>query len=137
MIKEPHINVAKGELGPCCSPKRRCKTPGASPTRTIIGNNMMALPRFEYHPNTMALPSTPGIVRERLITTEWTEVSNELRTPHQTPLIEIGVPSSKTPMKNPKVTMVHENRIDDEGFELRRTSEVSTVKGRSKPLATW
>jgi len=135
--KEPHINVTKGELEPCCSPNKRCKTPGASPTSTMIGNNNTALPRFEYHPNKMALPSTPGTVRERLITTECTEVSSELRTPHQTPLIEIGVPSSKTPMKNPKVTTVHENRMEDEGFELRKTSEVRTVKGRSKPLATW
>ena len=102
-----------------------------------MGSNMTALPKFVYHPNQSALPPTPGTLRERLITTEWTEVSNELRTPHQTPLMEIGVPSSRTPMKNPKVTIKHENRIDKEGFELRKTSEVSTVKGRSKPLATW
>jgi hypothetical protein len=102
-----------------------------------IGNNIIALPRFAYHPNKRALPPIPGTARERLITTEWTEVSNELRIPHQTPLTEIGVPSSKTPMKKPKVTMVHEKRIEEEGFELSKTSEVSTVKGRSKPLATW
>jgi hypothetical protein len=135
VIKEPHINVVNGEPEPCCPPKRS-KTPGPSPTRKTIGKSMTALPRFVYHPNKSALPPIPGTLRERLITTEWTEVSNELMTPHQTPLIEIGVPSSKTPMKKPKVTTVHEDRIDKEGFELRKTSEVSTVKGRSKPLAT-
>lgn len=103
----------------------------------MMGNNITALPKFVYHANKTALPPIPGTESERLITTEWMELSNELRTPHQTPLIEIEVPSSSTPMKNPNVIMVHEERIDRDGFELRKTSEVSTVKGRSKPLATW
>jgi hypothetical protein len=131
VIKEPHINVVNGEPEPCCPPKRS-KTPGPSPTRKTMGKSMTALPRFVYHPNKSALPPIPGTLRERLITTEWTEVSNELMTPHQTPLTEIGVPSSKTPMKKPKVMTVHENKIDKEGFELKK----STVKGTSKPLAT-
>jgi hypothetical protein len=42
-----------------------------------------------------------------------------------------------TPMKKPIVTIRHEERMRREGRACRRRKEVKTVKGRTKPRATW
>lgn len=61
----------------------------------------------------------------------------ELETPKKMPLMEIGVPSRKTPTKKPIVTTEHARRIKRDGRVLRNMYEVVTVKGNRSPRATW
>lgn len=72
-----------------------------------------------------------------MITTEWMAVIIELMTPKVTPIAETSVPSRKTPMKKPVVTKKHAKRTRRDGREWSTKREVQTVKGRTRPLATW
>jgi len=140
VINEPQRNVVKGVMVSSGSkssskPKRSSIIAGTSPTTKIMGIRRIALKRLVYHDSAKALPLTT--LRLCLMTTEWMAVMAELATPKKTPVIEIGVPSRKTPMKKPKVTTVHARRMSRDGRAWSMTWEVTTVKGRRRPRATW
>jgi hypothetical protein len=99
------------------------------------GAKSAALRRFVYHDRESALP--PTTFKLCLMTTEWVAVSAELATPKPTPIQERGVPSRKTPTKKPQVTRPQQRRMRREGREWRKMKEVQTVKGRTRPRATW
>lgn len=61
----------------------------------------------------------------------------ELIIPNEMPTMEMGIASKKTPMKNPKVTIEQEERMRREGRACRRRYDVPTVRGRTRPRATW
>lgn len=140
---EPQMKVAKGLIAPSTlgispissAPKRRFHTPGPSPANKTIGASTPALRRLVYHESRRALPSTT--VRLCLITTECMAVIAELATPNPIPTSDNGVPSRNTPTKNPSVTTEHEIRIRRDGRECRTMKEVQTVKGKTRPRATW
>lgn len=134
------MNVRKGDIPPSTAnsaavPDSNLSTSGPSPASMTIGARTIALRRLVYQESSNVLPFTTG--RAFLMTTECSAVMEELATPKPMPTIDIGVPSRNTPMKNPKVTMEHENRIRRDGREWRRKYEVQTVKGRTRPRATW
>ena len=136
MIMEPQMNV-ENALDPAGVelPNSNSTTPGPSPRRMRRGNRITALQRFVYHERCKALPLTTS--RLFLMTTEWTAVTIELATPKKIPRSETGVPSRKTPIKNPNVTTEHARRTMEEGRECKNTYEVPTVKGNTIPRATW
>jgi len=47
--------------------------------------------------------------------------------------IELGA----MPIINPIVITVHARRILRDGYDLRKKGEARTVKGRTRPRATW
>ena len=137
---EPQMKVCKGEMvfGPpsnSVTPKRSLRTSGPSPAKMRRGASTAALSRLVYHERARALPFTT--LRLCLMTTEWIAVMAELATPKLTPIMESGVPSKKTPMKNPKVTVAQQRRMRREGRAESIKKDTQTVKGRTRPRATW
>jgi len=140
VIRDPQRSVVNGLIAPGLSrssltPNSNLTTSGPSPTRIRSGSSTIALSKLVYHDSASALPLTMS--RLRLITTEWLAVIAELATPKNTPTREMGVPSRRTPMKNPSVTTPHAMRMRRDGRECRAMKEVKTVKGRTSPRATW
>ena len=101
----------------------------------MIGARAIALSRFVYQESRSALPFTT--FRLCLMTTECMAVIMDEVTPKKMPLGDTGVPSRNTPMKKPSVTIPHEASTLSDGREWRTTQEVTTVKGRTRPRATW
>ena len=139
VIKDPQRNVLNGLIAPglgrsSSTPNSNLTTSGPSPTRIRSGSSTTALNKLVYHDSASALPLTT--LRLCLITTEWLAVIAELATPKNTPTREMGVPSRKTPMKNPRVTTPHAKRMRMDGRECRTMKEVKTVMGRTSPRAT-
>lgn len=110
-------------------------TSGISPATNTSGTRIVVLKRFVYQLKCIALPLTTS--NAFLITTECMAVMAEDTTPNETPTIDMGMASKKTPMKNPRVTMVHEKSMRSDGRAWRNRYEVPTVKGRTRPRATW
>jgi hypothetical protein len=140
VIAEPHRNVLNGLSPPptvktSLAPKNNSTTCGPSPASNTSGANTTVLSRFVYHESNRVLP--PTTLRLCLITTECIAVIAELATPNPTPTRDNGVPSRKTPMKKPSVTMEQEMRMRREGRACNTMKEVQTVKGRTRPRATW
>ena len=141
MMIEPQTKVCKGLMVPgsasnSVTPKRSLRTSGPSPIKMRRGPSTAALSRLEYHESARALPFTT--FRLCLMTTEWIAVMAELATPKLTPTTESGVPSRKTPMKNPKVTIAQQRRMRREGGDDESIKkDTQTVKGRTRPRATW
>ena len=109
--------------------------PGPSPASRRIGKSTTALSEFMYQDRASALPLTA--LRLCLMTTECMAVIMDEVTPKKMPLGDTGVPSRNTPMKKPSVTIPHEASTLSDGREWRTTQEVTTVKGRTRPRATW
>ena len=116
-------------------PERSEVIAGTSPATIMTGIKTTALHRFVYHDKWRALPFTTS--KLRLITTEWIAVIIELITPKVTPREETSVPSKKTPTKKPMVTNKQAQRIRRDGRKWRAKNEVKTVKGKTRPRATW
>jgi len=139
VTREPHRNVDKGLILPsrfaAISPLKRSMMPEPSPNRMQSGRRMMALQRLVYQERRRALPSTT--LRACLITTECVAVITELATPKLMPIKETDVPSRKTPTKKPSVTTEQATRMSSEGRVCRTKKDVATVKGRTRPRATW
>jgi len=57
--------------------------------------------------------------------------------PKVIPRLETYVPSRKTPTKKPAVTIKHEKRMWRDGRVCKKKYEVVTVRGRTRPRATW
>lgn len=136
---EPQMKVCNGLMlsgstSSSVTPKRSLRTSGPSPARMRIGANTAALSRLVYHERARALPFTT--FRLCLMTTEWIAVMAELATPKLTPTRESGVPSRKTPMKNPKVTRAQQRRMRREGRDWRTKKDTQTVNGSTRPRAT-
>lgn len=129
------VNVLISPGAEIFGPNSSAVTPGSSPARRRRGASTIALSRLVYQERCSALPCTTS--RAFLITTECTAVIMELTTPNVTPMTETDVPSRKTPMKKPNVTIEHASRIRNEGRACRMTKDVPTVKGRTMPRATW
>lgn len=139
-MREPQIKVCKGVMAPgstsnSVTPKTSLRTSGPSPAKMRRGANTAALSRLVYHERARALPFTT--LRLCLMTTECIAVMAELATPKHTPTTERGVPSKKTPMKNPKVTVAQQRRMRREGRDASIKNDTPTVKGRTRPRATW
>ena len=139
-MSEPQRKVLRGDILPCVTtssltPKRSLITSLPSPAIMRRGAKSAALRRFVYQDRASALP--PTISKLCLMTTECVAVSAELATPKPTPIQERGVPSRKTPTKKPQVTRPQQRRMRKEGRDWRKTKEVHTVNGRTRPLATW
>ena len=137
MIAEPHMKVVNGDISPGAvtkSPKTKSTTLGASPATMITGINAKELNKLVYQLRWRAEPLTTS--RLFLMTTEWMAVIMEDATPKKIPTAETGVPSRKTPTKNPMVTTAHAARIRREGRACRRKKDVPTVNGRTMPRAT-
>lgn len=139
-MMEPQIKVCKGVMvfgstSNSVTPKRSLRTSGPSPAKTRTGASTAALSRLVYHERARALPFTT--FRLCLMTTEWIAVMAELATPKLTPTMESVVPSRKTPMKNPKVTVAQQKRMRREGRDESIKKDTHTVKGRTRPRATW
>lgn len=111
-----------------------------------MGTMTIELSALEYHANCSVFPLTAS--RERLITTACSAVVQLDSTPNRIPTsegpdepVEVGVDevrlSTKTPTKNPIVTIPQEMRTRSDGREWRRTKEMATVMGRRRPRATW
>lgn len=116
MISEPQTKVLNGLILPTSAIGAlniSFKTSGPSPAKMRIGASKMALREFMYQDKARALPLTT--LRLCLMTTECMAVMAELATPNKTPATETGVPSKKTPIKKPKVTMRHAKRILRDG----------------------
>lgn len=128
-LMEPGATVSSLTL------KRSLTISGPSPARRRIGNRTAALSEFMYQDKASALPLTA--LRLCLMTTECTAVMAELATPKKIPSVETGVPSRKTPMKKPNVTMAQAPKTLREGRAWRTTKETATVNGRTRPRATW
>jgi hypothetical protein len=139
VIAEPHKKVLKADiefvLSSSSAPRNNLNTSGPSPTKITRGAKTIALNKFVYHDKSKALLLTTS--RLRLITTECEAVIAELVTPKNIPVGETGVPSRKTPMKKPRVTMAQENKMRRDGRVWRTMKDVPTVNGRTRPLATW
>ena len=137
---EPQIKVCNGVMvfgstSNSVTPKRSLRTSGPSPAKIRRGASTAALSRLVYHERARALPFTT--FRLCLMTTEWIAVMAELATPKLTPTMESVVPSKKTPMKNPKVTVAQQKRMRREGRDESIRKDTQTVKGRTRPRATW
>jgi hypothetical protein len=117
------------------SPVNNRKTAGNSPATTTNGTRTTALRRLVYQDKAKALPLTTS--RDFLMTTEWTAVIAELAIPNPMPTRERGMRSRKTPTKNPSVTIEQAPSVRVDGREWRKTNEQPTVKGRTRPRATW
>lgn len=137
---DPHINVVKALISPgfnvnSSTPNSSIKIPFVSPAMTIRGINTIALSRFVYHDRANADPfTTPKLC---LMTTECVAVIAEEVTPKKMPIGDTSVPSRNTPMKKPRVTNAQERRMRREGRVCKTRPEVATVKGNTKPRATW
>lgn len=117
------------------TPKTNLKIPSVSPARTIRGISTTALNKFVYHDRASADPFTT--FKLCLITTECVAVIAEEVTPKKMPIGDTFVPSRNTPMKNPRVTTVHDRRMRKEGLVCKTRPEVATVNGNTSPRATW
>jgi len=137
VIAEPQRKVLRGDIAVVEGPvsEKRAVIAGISPAMMITGIKAMALYRFVYHDKWRALPFTTS--KLRLITTEWTAVIIELTTPNVTPIIETLVPSKKTPTKKPMVTNKQAKSVRRDGREWSTKRDVQTVKGKTRPRATW
>lgn len=140
MISEPQRKVERGDMEPgltrsSSTPKSILNTSPPSPAMNKSGRRIIALSRLVYQDRARALP--PTTLRLCLMTTECTAVIAELATPKPTPMRERGVPSRKTPTKKPIVTTPQQRRMRSDGLECRKMNEVQTVKGRTRPRATW
>jgi hypothetical protein len=110
VINDPQANVVKS---PEVSPVKISIIAGISPAKIETGSITQAPMKLLYHDNSSALP--PTALRLFLMTIECEAVIAELTTPKEIPVREIGVPSMKTPMKKPRVTMKEERRMRAEG----------------------
>jgi len=137
VIAEPQRKVFKGDIpvDKGSGSARRAAIAGTSPETTMIGTKAMALYILVYHDRWRALPFTTS--KLRLITTEWIAVIIELRTPKVTPINETLVPSKKTPTKKPMVTNKQAESVRRDGREWSTKRDVQTVKGKTRPRATW
>lgn len=118
VISDPHIKVPKAPSTPS-APNSSFEISGTSPMMTISGTSTPTLSRFVYQLKWSALPPTTS--RAFFITTEWTAVTLEEITPRETPIMERGTESRKTPTKKPRVTIPQAPRMEREGRECRNT----------------
>jgi hypothetical protein len=140
VTNEPHINVKKVLIFPSTATtsaarKSRAEILAPSPAIKHNGRGTTALKRLVYQESRRAPLSTTA--RLCLNTREWIAVIAEQVAPKKMPSVEAFAPSRKTPTKKPRVTMVHATRMQREGRVLRMTEEMATVKGRTRPRATW
>jgi hypothetical protein len=140
VIKDPQMNVCSSLSSPSTEmtsvcPKNNSIIAGTSPANMMSGIIPIALNRLVYHDKFMALPLTTS--RLFLMTTLWTAVIAELATPKPTPKRAMGTASRKTPTKKPSVTTEQLSRMRRDGRAERKKQEVRTVKGRTRPRATW
>lgn len=138
MINEPHMNVLKAFPWP----KNISMRSGISPAKITQGTMTIADSKLLYHARSIALPFTTS--KLLLMTTACKAVVHDERVPKRMPSgVVLDKPeddaerSKTTPMRKPNVTVATPRRMRSEGRECSINEERMTVKGRTRPRATW